>query len=168
MSTRKLGIVAAVVSLVVSGLACKGGEASQTSAGESCPPLKITVGGSPVAVPHGFAVRTARPNGFQIELYNHDKVTCDAMLKSSRTVEPGETEVRVLASDDGSYNVIGVDAYTHAAVEAQIVKKGAAPNDDVAICVPKEVTFTPNAGTAKDKAVTVQGLFQGKFCGERK
>jgi len=138
-----------------------------------CKPVAVTVDGTALpAMPKGLA-KANNMNGdvsYEVQLFNHDKATCDDMLnKSGRQVPDDEISVRAFAAGAGMTGKgVAIDAHTQmggAVTLASDTPK--AVGDVVKVCV-DNVAFTPIAGRYKDKNVVVNGLFEGTYCGEMK
>ncbi len=87
--------------LVVVVLTCACAKKDGASGG-SCKPLTVTVDGAPLpALTKGLA-KANNMNGdisYEVQLFNHDKATCDELLdKTGRQHPGGEISVRVLTS----------------------------------------------------------------------
>jgi hypothetical protein len=52
-------------------------------------------------------------------------------------------------------------------LKVTLVKKPGEKGDTLALCVPDEVAWEGIAGELAGKPVTIQGLFQGEFCGHK-
>ncbi|HEY5943906.1 MAG TPA: hypothetical protein VIV40_00365 [Kofleriaceae bacterium] len=138
----------------------------------SCRPLSVTVDGLPLpAMPHGLA-KANNMNGdvsYEVDVFDHAKTTCDELLdKTGRQVPDGEISVRAFAGGAGMTGKgVAIGAHTQMGGNVTLVSaKPAAPGDIVKVCV-QDVAFKPVAGAYKDKQVVVNGLFEGKFCGEQ-
>jgi hypothetical protein len=137
----------------------------------SCKDLTVTVDGAPLAaVPHGLA-KGNNMNGdisYEVQLFNHDKATCDELLnKSGRHIPEGEVSVRAFAAGAGMTGKgVAIGSHTQMGGNVTLVSdKPKAAGDIVKVCV-DNVSFKPIAGDYKDKQVVVNGLFSGKYCGE--
>ena len=130
-----------------------------------CPALAVTVEGAPLeGLVHGHAVTMV--NGSYtthvVQLFNHDKSTCEEMLSGRRSVHDGEVTVRAF---HGEMPGVGVDSYTHVAGTLTLDKPTDKVGEPMQICVRTPIEFTPTAGDFKGKKVTVVGTFTAKFCG---
>jgi hypothetical protein len=131
----------------------------------ACPVLTVMVDGKPVEGKFTGQAVTAENSGYQtqmVELYNHDKYTCDEALKGRHT--PVENEVYVKAFH-GVYPGVGIDAYTHLEGKLTLDKPPAKVGEPLEICVRKPIEFTPNAGAFNGKKVSIVGKFSGVYCG---
>ena len=138
---------------------------------KDCKPLTVTVDGAPVTVflPTGLA-RMDKMGGespYEVEIFNHAKITCEQWTnKKGRVVEPGEIGVRALAGGSGMMGKgVGIESHMQFGGDVSVV--GAPPKavgDKVTLCA-SEITFKPQVGAYKDKKVTIQGLFEGSYCG---
>jgi hypothetical protein len=136
--------------------------------GKSCPALKVTIDGKEVTgISHGLAITHKRSGDVteQVEMYNHDKVTCEEILNKNGR-QTGEDEVAVRAFTSTSMgNGIGIEAHTQMGADVFYLGKGSPKaGDTVSMCV-TEKKVKPNAGLFKDKEVTIGGLMTGKHCG---
>lgn len=160
-----LGLLTLTVVVLAAGCSKK------TRSPANCRPLSVTAGGTPIRdLGHGLARRNkqARDITLQIDLWNHDKVTCATFnAKRGRAVEPGEVSVRAFSGGDGMMGQgVGIGVHTQGGVDVELV--GSAPTaigDKVALCV-DHASFKPIAGTYKDQDVEIDGLFEGTYCGE--
>ena len=141
--------------------------------GGACKDLSVTVDGTPLpALSKGLA-KANDMNGdvsYEVQLFNHDKATCDDMLnKSGRQVPENEISVRAFAAGAGMTGKgVAIDAHTQMGGAVTLASdKPKAVGDVVKVCV-DNVSFKPVAGKYKDKQVVVNGLFQGTYCGEMK
>jgi hypothetical protein len=138
----------------------------------SCKDLTVTVDGAPLpALPHGLA-KANNMNGdvsYEVQLFNHDKTTCDQFLdKAGRPIPEGEVSVRAFAAGAGMTGK-GVSIGTHTQMGGNVTlvsDKPKAVGDIVKVCV-DNVSFKPISGDYRDKDVVVSGLFSGKYCGEK-
>lgn len=133
-----------------------------------CPALAVTADGAPVeGLTHGHAVTMVSGSytTHMIQLFNHDKSTCEEMLSGRRSVHDGEINVRAF---HGQMPGVGIDAYTHVEGTLTLDAKTETVGEPLQICVRAPVTFTPNAGDFKGKQVSIVGTFAAKFCGVNK
>lgn len=161
------------------GIACVGLAAAcgkSKSGGDSCPAGEITVDGQKLGHKYGLA---SLADGFtMIQLYDHDKVTCEEIVATKMadimrlTQERGksndEFSVRVSA---GKANSIGLGANTlmdDSKVKAKLVSKADKVGDNVAICLTEPAEYVLQVGRYEGKKLVMKGLFEGKYCGERK
>lgn len=141
--------------------------------GAACKPLSVTFDGTALAaLPHGLARSNNMNNdiSFEVEVFNHDKSKCEEMLsKSGRTVHEGEVSVRAFTGGAGMMGKgVGIESHTQAGGSVKLISaKPKATGDVVRICADK-VSFSPKIGAYKDKRVVIDGLFEGKYCGELK
>jgi hypothetical protein len=154
---------------IVAMLAGCGG--TKEAASGECKPLTVTVDGQPLpALPHGLA-KANNMNGdvsYEVQLFNHDKATCDALLdKSGRQIPDGEVSVRAFAAGAGMTGKgVAIGSHTQMGGNVRLASEPPkAVGDVVKVCV-DHVAFTPIAGAYKDKNVVVDGLFAGTYCGE--
>ncbi len=137
---------------------------------ESCGALTVTVDGKPLpAMPNGFAVHSTQNKSYEVEVFNHDKTTCEQILsKNGRTIPEGEVSIRAFAGGEGLMSKgVGIESHTQGGGDIDLVSaKPKAVGDVVQICV-DNVSFTPRIGDNKDKKVKISGLVSGKYCGER-
>ncbi len=131
-------------------------------------PAKVTVDGEEIKLVHGLAVGWGRRR-YAVSLFNHDKVTCEQMLAPSRLVAEGEIEVRASGSAEGGFgDGLAIHEFTRLDVEVKLAQEPREVGDTVGVDVPKPKELVPTIGVLKGKSVVISGLFQGKFCGERK
>jgi hypothetical protein len=142
-----------------------------TATAASCKPLSVVVDGAALpALPTGLA-KANNMNGdvsYEVQLFNHDKVTCDDLLnKTGRPIPDGEVSVRAFAAGAGMTGKgVAIGVHTQMGGNVTLVSdKPKAVGDIVSVCV-DNVAFKPIAGDYKDKQVVVNGLFSGKYCGE--
>ena len=161
---KKIGLLLALA-------AC--GSKKEAASGDSCKPLSVTVNGEALpALPHGLA-KANNMNGdisYEVQLFNHNKATCDELLnKSGRQIPEGEVSLRAFAAGAGMTGKgVAIGAHTQMGGNVTLVTdKPKAAGDIVKVCV-DNVSFKPIAGDYKDKQVVVNGLFAGSFCGEMK
>ncbi|MDX2090960.1 MAG: hypothetical protein SFX73_24080 [Kofleriaceae bacterium] len=144
------------------------GSASAAPASGACPALAVTVEGSPLSgLVHGQAV-TMENAGYtthMVNIYNHDKATCEEALSGRHNVQKDEIFVKAF---HGAAPGVGIDAYTHLEGTLTLDKPPGAVGAPVEICVRAPITFTPNAGAFAGKKVTIVGRFSGAFCGVKK
>ena len=100
-----------------------------------------------------------------INLYNHDKATCEEALTGRHTVQEGEVYAKAF---HGAAPGVGIDVYTHVEGTLTLDKVTETPGEPVTICVRQPVVFTPNAGQFTGKKVSIVGTFTGTFCGVNK
>lgn len=137
--------------------------------GGSCGPLKVTIDGAEVTgLGHGLAI-TQKMQGEaseQVQLFNHDKATCEEVLsKSGRQTPDGEIAVRANAGKSTMMKAIGINSSTQMGIEVKLVGKAPSkPGDKVTLCVP-ETTFKPAGGEHAGKTITMAGTFEGTYCG---
>jgi hypothetical protein len=148
-------------------------ESGGTAAGSSCKPLTVTVDGTALpAMPNGLA-RSNNVSGdisYEVLMFNHAKATCEELLsKSGRQIPDGEVSVRAFAGGTGMMGKgVGIESHTQAGGEVSLVSAPPkAAGDIVKVCV-DNVTFSPQVGANKGKKVTMNGLFEGAYCGELK
>ena len=137
----------------------------------SCKPLTVTVDGAALpALPHGLA-KANNMNGdvsYEVQLFNHDKATCDDLLnKTGRQIPEGEISVRAFAAGAGMTGKgVAIGAHTQMGGNVTLVgDKPKAAGNIVKVCV-DNASFKPIAGDYRDKQVVVNGLFEGTYCGE--
>ncbi|HEX5061667.1 MAG TPA: hypothetical protein VFV99_20010 [Kofleriaceae bacterium] len=143
------------------------------ASGGACKDLTVTVDGTPLpAMPHGLA-KANNMNGdisYEVDVFNHDKTTCDMLLdKSGRQIPEGEVSVRAFAAGAGMTGK-GVAISAHTQMGGNVTLASPPPKavgDVVKVCV-DNVSFKPIAGDYKDKQVVVNGRFVGTYCGEMK
>ncbi|HEY5923007.1 MAG TPA: hypothetical protein VIV11_15110 [Kofleriaceae bacterium] len=143
----------------------------ETATGSACRPVSVTVDGAALpALPKGLA-KANNMNGdisYEVQLFNHDKVTCEDMLnKAGRPIPDGEISVRAFAAGAGMTGKgIAIDSHTQMGGPVTLLSdKPKAAGDVVKVCV-DNAAFKPIAGRYKDKDVVVTGLFEGTYCGE--
>lgn len=147
------------------------GAKKEAATGAACKPLTVTVDGQPLpALLHGLA-KANNMNGdvsYEVQLFNHDKATCDELLdRSGRQIPDGEVSVRAFAAGAGMTGK-GVAIGAHTQMGGNVTLASDTPKaagDVVKVCV-DHVAFTPIAGAYKDKDVVVDGLFAGTYCGD--
>jgi len=161
----KLGLLVVLV-------ACSSKKDGAASAGD-CKPLSVTVDGTALpALGKGLA-KANDMNGdisYEVQLYNHDKATCDELLnKAGRQVPEDEISVRAFAAGAGMTGKgVAIDAHTQMGGPVTLASdKPKAVGDVVKVCV-DNVAFKPIAGRYKDKQVVISGLFEGTYCGDMK
>jgi hypothetical protein len=172
MNMTKLMLIAAVLAAGCSKKTDKSGGGGGGAAA-ACKPLAVTVDGTPLAaMPNGLA-KSNNMSGdlsYEVHVFDHDKTTCEDMLsKSGRTVPEGEVSVRAWAGGAGSMGKgVGLSAHAQMDVDVKLVSdKPKAAGDVVKLCV-NNVSFTPQIGAEKGKTVVMDGLVEGKYCGEMK
>jgi hypothetical protein len=133
----------------------------------ACPPLTFTINGEPrTGFVHGLATRqeSSADTAWQVEMYNHDAVTCEEVLsKSGRQVKEGELDVRAFSGQ--RYWGVGYGSHAQMAT-APVELVGAPPEkpgDEVVLCA-AEHAFTRQDGTR----VVIAGTFKGTYCGVMK
>lgn len=146
-----------------------GGTGAAKAGGDACPALKVTIDGQEVTgLTHGLAItqKMGTTVSEQVQLFNHDKATCEEVLsKSGRTVPEGEIAVRANAGNDSMSTGVGIDSHAQLGGTVTVVgPKPSKPGDQVTLCA-KETTFTPRIGAYKDKPVTIAGALTGTYCG---
>jgi hypothetical protein len=159
-------LVAALSLVCLGTFACKKKEGGPAA---GCPPLKITVDGQPLQLPSAFGIKD-QGKWWQVELFSHDKHTCDTILKKARAVHPGEVSARAFldpTSKGPLAQSVGLGFHTQGMVRVDLAQEPKQAGDMLALCVPNEVSFSPAVGSAKGKKVVIHGLFQGRFCGNR-
>jgi hypothetical protein len=133
-----------------------------------CPPLAVLVDGKPLeGITHGQGV-IMENSGYRtpmIQLYNHDKSTCEEILTGRRT--PQENEINVRAWH-GQMPGVGIDAFTQIEGTLTLDKPTEKVGETMQICVRAPVVFTPNAGAYSGKKVSIVGTFAAPFCGVNK
>lgn len=146
---------------------------SKTSkAPKDCKPLTVVVDGVTLTgqQPAGLARldKMGSTTAYEVEVFNHTKITCEQWTnKKGRVVEPGELGVRALAGGQGTMGT-GVGLGVHFQFGGKVDVVGVKPKaigDKVTLCA-SEITFTPQVGAYKGKKVTIEGLFEGSYCGE--
>ena len=141
--------------------------------GGACKPLSVTVDGTALPPLGNGLAKANNMNGdisYEVQLYNHDKATCDALLdKAGRQVPEGEIMVRGFAAGAGMTGKgVAIDAHTQMGGPVTLASEvPKAAGDIVKVCV-DNVSFKPIAGRYKDKQVVIDGLFTGTYCGEVK
>ena len=137
---------------------------------ENCGALLVTIDGERLAAtPHGLARRMMDTRAFEIQMFNHDKSTCEEFLdRSGRFMVDKEVSVRAFAGGDGAMDKgVGLEATTQAGGYVTVVTWPKVVGDPVAICV-DDASFIANEGAHKGKKIEIKGLFTGKYCGEFK
>ncbi len=133
-----------------------------------CGPLAVLVDGAPLeGLVHGTSVimESGSYRTPMVQLYNHDKATCEEALTGSRT--PQENEINVRAWH-GEMPGVGIDAFTQIEGTITLDKPTETVGETMQICVRAPVVFTPNAGAYTGKKVSISGTFAAPFCGVRK
>jgi len=157
--------------LVTTLLALTSACSKKGGGGGSCKPLSITVDGKAIpGLGHGLARlnKMGSDQSYEVDVFNHDKVTCEKFNdKHGRAMEPDEVNARAFAGGEGMMGKgVGIGSHTQSGVTVEVVgDPPKAVGDLVKICV-DNATFKPAVGDLKDKAVVVDGLFEGKYCGE--
>lgn len=142
--------------------------AADPSGAGRCPALAVFADGKRLdGLVHGQAVimENAGYRTPMIQLYNHDKSTCDEILTGRRA--PQENEINVRAWH-GAMPGVGIDAYTHIGGAIALETPTETVGEVMKICVRGPVVFTPNAGAYSGKQVTIEGLFAASYCGVNK
>ena len=161
------------------GIACLGLAAAcgkGKDGGGSCPAGEITLDGQKLGHTHGHGVLA---DGFtMIQLYDHDKVTCEEILATKTADIVRLTQERAKSNDEfsvrvsaGRANSISLGANTlmsDTKVKAKIVTKADKVGDKLAICLTAAAEYELQVGPHKGKKLVMKGLFEGKYCGERK
>jgi hypothetical protein len=158
-----------VVVVIVLAAACAKNESS--SSATACRPLRVTVDGTPLpALPHGLA-KANNMNGdisYEITRFNQATATCAQLLdRAGREVPAGEISVRAFAAGVGMTGK-GVAIGAHTQMGGNVTLASPAPKavgDIVKVCA-DSVAFEPIAGEYKGTQVTIDGLFEGTYCGE--
>ncbi len=135
---------------------------------ENCGALSVTIDGQLLAAtPHGLARRLMDTRAFEVQMFNHDKSTCEEFIdRGGRFMVDKEVSVRAFAGGDGHMDKgVGLEATTQAGGDVTVVTWPKVVGDPVAICA-DSVSFTANEGAHKGKKIEIKGLFTGKFCGE--
>jgi len=130
-----------------------------------CPELAVTVDGAALpGLVHGTGVTMVSGSytTHMVQLFNHDKSTCEEIVSGRRNVQPDEIVVKAF---HGAAPGVGIDVYTHVQGTITLDKGTDKVGEPLEICVRQPVTFTPNAGTYTGKKVAIVGKFSGKFCG---
>jgi hypothetical protein len=159
------------LALIVILLAACSSKNKEGGGDRSCKPLSVTVDGTALpAMPHGLAKANNMTGdvSYEVLVFNHDKATCDQVInKSGRQIVDGEVSVRAFAAGAGMTGKgVAIDAHTQMGGDVTLASdKPKAVGDVIKICV-NDVAFKPIAGAYKDKAVVVNGLFVGTYCGE--
>lgn len=133
-----------------------------------CGPLAVLVNGKPLeGVVHGTAVimESGSYRTPMIQLYNHDKATCEEALTGRRS--PQENEINVRAWH-GERPGVRIDAFTQIEGTITLDKPTDKVGETMQICVRAPVVFTPNAGAYAGKKVSIAGAFAAPFCGVNK
>jgi hypothetical protein len=132
-----------------------------------CPSLRVTAAGVPVAgLTHGVGVQDRR-GGFVIHVFDHDQVTCEGAVRGVRTPQPNEVALHVYAGASDALRAIGFGEHTEQGISARLDRRPARAGDRIAICVPDEVSFTPESGRFVGQTITVVGRFEAEFCGSQ-
>ena len=166
---RSLAICIACVGLAA---ACGKGK----DGGDSCSAGEITLDGQTLGHKYGRALLAQ--GSTLIQLYDHDKVTCEEMLATQiadimrlnkeRGKSNDEYSVRVATGGMGNAIGLGANTWMGDTVKAKLVTKPGKVGDDVAICLTAPVEYELQVGPHKGKKLVMKGLFSGKYCGERK
>jgi hypothetical protein len=133
-----------------------------------CGPLAVLADGAPIeGLVHGTAVimENAGYRTAMIQLFNHDKATCEEALSGRRSVQENEINVRAW---HGAAPGVGIDAFTQIEGTITLDKPTETVGETMQICVRAPVVFTPNAGAYSGKKVSIAGTFAAKFCGVNK
>ncbi len=133
-----------------------------------CGPLTVLVDGAPIeGLTHGTAVimESGSYRTPMIQLFNHDKATCEEALSGRRSVKENEINVRAW---HGQMPGVGIDSYTHIEGTLTLDKPTEKVGETMQICVRAPVVFTPNAGAYSGKKVSIAGTFAAPFCGVNK
>jgi hypothetical protein len=136
---------------------------------ESCGPVKVTVDGTEIpGLTHGLAMATKQGGAlsFQVQVFNHDKATCEQILsKNGRSIPEGEKSVRAFTGGGMIGDGVGIEAHTQGQLDVtMLTPKPAKDGDVVGLCV-GESKFSPEIGDYKGKQIVVKGYFSGPFCG---
>ncbi len=161
-----------LISVCFAAPACSKGDKDAKGGGDAaaCPAFSVTVDGSPVAgLTHGMAFTHKRGAELvhQVDLFNHDKTTCEQLTsRKGRQIPDGEEHVWGFSGGEGLMgDGVGVGDHTQMGLGVKLASDAPKnPGDVVAVCVP-ESTFSPKSGKNAGKQVKVVGLMQGKYCG---
>lgn len=133
-----------------------------------CGPLTVLVDGTPIeGLTHGTAVvmESGSYRTPMIQLFNHDKATCEEALSGRRSTKENEINVRAW---HGASPGVGIDAFTQIEGTITLDKPTETVGETMQICVRAPVVFTPNAGAFTGKKVSIAGAFSAPFCGVNK
>jgi len=133
-----------------------------------CPALSVTVDGAELpGLVHGLGVTMVSGSytTHMVQLFNHDKSTCEEIVSGRRNSQPDEIVVKAF---HGAAPGVGIDVFTQVEGTLTVDKATETVGEPLEICVRAPVTFTPNAGTYTGKKVAIVGTFTGKFCGVNK
>jgi hypothetical protein len=133
-----------------------------------CGPLAVLVDGKPLeGLLHGTAVimESGSYRTPMIQLFNHDKATCEEALTGRRSTKENEINVRAW---HGASPGVGIDAFTQIEGTITLDKPTEKVGETMQICVRAPVVFTPNAGAYSGKKVSIAGSFAAPFCGVNK
>ena len=135
---------------------------------ESCGPLKLSMAGKDLpAMTYGLAIK--KHDGYEVEMFNMNKTTCENVLDTKgRNIPEGEDSVTAFAGGSGMMRsgvVYHANTVAGDKVKADVLLEPKAKGDKVQICVQDakiEIAF----GEDKGKELTINGLFEGQYCGE--
>jgi hypothetical protein len=134
----------------------------------ACPALSVTVDGSPIVglgYGQGLTLMNAGYTTHMVQLFNHDRTTCEDTLALRHADEPDEINVRAW---HGAAPGVGIHAFTQIEGTITLDKQTDKVGEPLVICVREPISFTPNAGAYSGKKVTIVGTFTGTFCGVNK
>ncbi|MBL0218769.1 MAG: hypothetical protein IPQ07_33445 [Myxococcales bacterium] len=133
-----------------------------------CPALAVTVDGTPLSgLVHGKGVTMVSGSytTHMVQLFNHDKSTCEEIVSGRRSSQPDEIAVKAF---HGASPGVGIDVFTQVQGPLTLDKPADKVGEPLEICVRQPITFTPNAGVYNGKKVSIVGKFTGTFCGVNK
>lgn len=161
-----LALLLLLVLPLVGACAKQSGDSAAT-----CRPLRVTVDGVALpAMPHGLA-KANNMNGdvsYEVTVFDQTTATCEQLLdRAGRQIPDGEVSVRAFAAGAGMTGKgVAIGAHTQMGGNVTLVSRAPkAVGDVVKVCVDR-AAFEPIAGAYKDTHVVVDGLFEGKYCGE--
>jgi hypothetical protein len=152
--------------------------------GAVCKAGRITYDGAPVVLSHVLMAQWGMPGGsgvlgvgYEVQLANHAKVTCDMMRVIHRriTIDDGDLalDLHIFATGETGFRA-GLDlGFAWAPqpadhlVRTRIEKVPVNVGDTGTICVPEPVKFEPEMFDGKHHTFTIEGSFSGTFCGAR-
>ncbi len=125
----------------------------------------VFVDGKKIDLPHGLAVKGTKYKGYTLYLFNMKKTQCENVMSSSgRVVPKGEITVRLFIRDKNTATA-GIGSHNQLMVNIELVTEPKNPGDKIVMNVPSVITMKPRIGKFKGKTVTIQGKFEGKYCG---
>lgn len=158
-----------------------GGCGHRSTGQAACPPLEVTIDGTPVPAPTFGLAYGRRGEGLVVQVFNHDGVTCDELQAQRRGGfrDPPAGETMVGAWADGaapaptgvvfsSNTDLRVTRTAAGARLVTVVSSPTGPGAPVALCIPDVVHIPLGGGDVGElparPAAEVRGLLVGRYC----